>query len=213
MDGIHQRRFRNCIEEPESVTVVRMNGGNGMNASVKKEENMNANQVIKEQLTRFSDPEPGMSEQEREKYHQNILAKIESGKKLSSQELAYLRANDPRAYQKARRMEQKRQWLEQQMKKCKSKQEVREVVEDAIGHVSEKDPDRDAIIATYQDAYQEFRKTARYRRLPDTRKEAEEEEKQGKRRSQPLEEGDSEEFARTPLSEVYDALPVFDTVG
>ena len=38
-----------------------------MNASVKKEENMNANQVIKEQLTRFSDPEPGMSEQEREK--------------------------------------------------------------------------------------------------------------------------------------------------
>ena len=43
-----------------------------MNASVKKEENMNANQVIKEQLIRFSDPEPGMSEQEREKYHQNI---------------------------------------------------------------------------------------------------------------------------------------------
>ena len=84
-----------------------------MNASVKKEENMNANQVIKEQLIRFSDPEPGMSEQEREKYHQNILAKIESGKKLSSQELAYLRVNDPMAYQKARRMEQKRQWLEQ----------------------------------------------------------------------------------------------------
>ena len=184
-----------------------------MNASVKKEESINANQVIKEQLTRFSDPEPGMSEQEREKYHQNILAKIESGKKLSSQEMAYLRANDPRAYQKARRMEQKRQWLEQQMKKCKSKQEVREVVEDAITHVSEKDPDRDAIIATYQEAYQEFRKTARYRRLPETRKDAEEEEKQGKRRSQPLEEGNPEELARTPLSEVYDALPVFDTVG
>ena len=69
-----------------------------MNASVKKEESINANQVIKEQLTRFSDPEPGMSEQEREKYHQNILAKIESGKKLSSQEMAYLRANEPRAY-------------------------------------------------------------------------------------------------------------------
>lgn len=99
------------------------------------------------------------------------------------------------------------------MKKCKSKQEVREVVEDAIGHVSEKDPDRDAIIATYQDAYQEFRKTARYRCLPDTRKEAEEEEKQGKRRLQTLEEGDTEGLARTPLSEVYDALPVFDTVG
>ena len=153
-----------------------------------------------------------MSEQERERYHQNILAKIESGKKLSSQELAYLRVNDPMAYQKARRMEQKRQWLEQQMKKCKSKQEVREVVENAITHVSEKDPDRDAIIATYQEAYQEFRKTARYRRLPDTRKEAEEEEKQGKRKSQAF-EGDSAELARTPLSEIYDALPVFDTVG
>lgn len=86
------------------------------------------------------------------------------------------------------------------------------MVEDAIGHVSEKDPDRDAIIATYQDAYQEFRKTTRYRRLPDTRKEAEEEEKQGKRRLQTLEE-DTEGLARTPLSEVYDALPVFDTVG
>ena len=98
------------------------------------------------------------------------------------------------------------------MKKCKSKQEVREVVENAITHVSEKDPDRDAIIATYQEAYQEFRKTARYRRLPDTRKEAEEEEKQGKRKSQAF-EGDPAELARTPLSEIYDALPVFDTVG
>ena len=37
---------------------------------------------------------------------------------------------------------------------------------------------------SYQEAYQEFRKTARYRRLPDTRKEAEEEGKQGKRKSQ-----------------------------
>lgn len=184
-----------------------------MNASVKKEGTIHVNQVIKEQLARFSDPEPGMSEQDREKYHQNILAKIESGKKLSSQELAYLRANDPRAYQKARRMEQKRQWLEQQMKKCKSKQEVREVVGDAITHVSEKDPDRNAIVATYQEAYQEFRKTAKYRRLPDTRKEAEEEEKQGKRKSRIVDDGDFAEIDRTPLSEVYDALPVFDTVG
>ena len=108
-------------------------------------------------------------------------------------------------------MEQKRQWLTEQMKKCKSKQEVSDVVNDAIAHVAEKDPDRDAIIATYREAYKEFRKTPGYCRLPDTRKEAGEEEKRGKKR-QHAGEIDTDSDV-TPLVEVYDALPVFDAKG
>ena len=184
-----------------------------MDASVNKEEksSRDVNQVIKEALLKMSDPTPDMSDEERESYHQKILAKLESGQKLTSQELAFLRANDPAAYQKACRMEQKRQWLTEQMKKCKSKQEVSDVVNDAIAHVSEKDPDRDAIIATYREAYKEFRKTPGYCRLPDTRKEAGEEEKRGKKR-QHAGEIDTDSDV-TPLVEVYDALPVFDAKG
>ena len=111
-----------------------------MDASVNKEEKstQNINQVIKEALFKMSDPTPDMTDEERESYHRKLLAKLESGQKLTSQELAFLRTNDPAAYQKARRMEQKRQWLTEQMKKCKSKQEVSDVVNDAIAHVSEK---------------------------------------------------------------------------
>lgn len=184
-----------------------------MDASVNKEEKstQNINQVIKEALFKMSDPTPDMTDEERESYHRKLLAKLESGQKLTSQELAFLRTNDPAAYQKARRMEQKRQWLTEQMKKCKSKQEVSDVVSDAIAHVSEKDPDRNAIIATYREAYKEFRKTPGYCRLPDTRKEAEEEEKRGKKRQYA---GDIDSASDvTPLAEVYDALPVFDAKG
>ena len=112
--------------------------------------------MIKEALFKMSDPTPDMTDEERESYHRKLLAKLESGQKLTSQELAFLRTNDPAAYQKARRMEQKRQWLTEQMKKCKSKQEVSDVVNDAIAHVSEKGSDRNAIIATYREAYKEF---------------------------------------------------------
>ena len=85
------------------------------------------------------------------------------------------------------------------------------MVNDAIARVSEKDPDRNAIIATDREAYKEFRKTSGYCRLPDTRKEAEEEEKRGKKR---LSAGDVDADSDvTPLVEVYDALPVFDAKG
>lgn len=184
-----------------------------MNASVKEESKTNANQLIKQGIARMYDPQPQMSDLEREEYHNRILAKIESGKKLSPQEMAYLRANDTISYQKARRMEQKRQWLENQMKKCRSKQEVRETVEDAIVDVSQKDPDRNAIIATYQDAYQEFRKTSKYRRLPDTRKEAQEEIKYRKKSTSGLDGEEREMLETTPLVEIYDELPQFDTTG
>ena len=93
-----------------------------MDASVNKEEKstQNINQVIKEALFKMSDPTPNMTDEERESYHRKLLAKLESGQKLTSQELAFLRTNDPAAYQKARRMEQKRQWLTEQMKKRRS---------------------------------------------------------------------------------------------
>lgn len=52
-----------------------------MDASVNKEEksSRDVNQVIKEALLKMSDPTPDMSDEERESYHQKILAKLESG--------------------------------------------------------------------------------------------------------------------------------------
>jgi hypothetical protein len=57
-----------------------------MDASVNKEEKstQNINQVIKEALFKMSDPTPDMTDEERESYHRKLLAKLESGQKLTS---------------------------------------------------------------------------------------------------------------------------------
>lgn len=200
--------------------------------AVENQEPLTVNQVIKKELEKLYDPEPDMTQEEHEAYHKKLLAKIESGKKLTVKEMNYLRMHDPAAYQKARRMEQKREKLKTQMKHCKSKQEVAEVVSDAISHISEKDPDKEAIIATYKEAFKEFKKTPKYNSLPDTKREAEAKELHGKRKKLYLEgkgfseidmwflDMDDEKYGEdglrrvddgaTPLSEVYDAMPSLD---
>ncbi len=129
-------------------------------------------------------------------------------------------------------MKQKREMLEAQMKHCRSKQEVDETVNDAISHISEKDPDKQALIATYREAYKEFRKTTGYKSLPDTKKEAERRRGKGRRL---LWEGNSlcemdpwpgtagETYGvdglcrvgdgATPLDEIYDSMPMLDVIG
>jgi hypothetical protein len=176
-----------------------------------KQEKLTAGQVIKQELEKLYDPEPDMTEEEQTAYKNKILAKLESGKRLSAKEMDYLRTHDPVAYQKARRLEQKRVMMETKLKQCKSKQEVNEVVGDAIANISDKDPDKQAIINTYQETVKEFKKTQRYVKLPDTKKEAQEQEKYERGKISFQEEGWSKDA--TPLAELYDAMPTLDVVG
>lgn len=211
-----------CLKERE----------NRMDA-IENQEKLTASQVIRQELEKLCDPDQGMTEEEHAQYKNKILAKIERGKKLTAKEMSYLRVHDPVAYQRARRMEQKRMQMEARLKKCKSKQEVEEVVNEAVSNISEKDPDKQAIIATYQEVKKEFKKTPKYRSLPDTKKEAEAKTLHGKRKRKLLGKTDSGEEMlwllqeeaygadglrrvndeATPLDELYDAMPDLDVTG
>ena len=56
-----------------------------------------------------------------------ITAKMRAGKKLSSAEMKYLQEKDPATYQKAKELEMTRQKYEQELKRCKTKEDVQRV--------------------------------------------------------------------------------------
>lgn len=56
-----------------------------------------------------------------------IQTKLMSGKKLSSEEMDYLRENNPDLYKKAKAIEMEREAYERELKQCKTKEEVEKV--------------------------------------------------------------------------------------
>lgn len=196
-----------------------------------QEEPLTARQILKQELEGLNDPFPDMTEEDHSAYQQKLAAKIKSGKKLTSQEMSYLRMRCPALYQMARRVEYKRMKLEQKLKQASSKQEVEEIYNEMVGAVSEKDPDKEAILNAYRDVYEEFKKTKEYAALPETEREAEAEKLHGKRKKMFLEgkmftEWDMifgeeeqdilikmEDDGATPISEMLDGLPVLDVQG
>ena len=61
-----------------------------------------------------------------------IKQKLQSGQKLSSEELGFLRTNDPKTYKKAKAADDAREELKAELKKAKSKSEAREAVTRAM---------------------------------------------------------------------------------
>lgn len=101
-----------------------------------------------------------------------ITAKLKAGKRLTAEEKAFLMKHSPALYQTARRIELQREALEEQLKHAKSKEEANEIIGNALGGVSKKDPDAQYIIAAYQDEAKEFKESKAYSKLPDTKEEA-----------------------------------------
>ena len=56
-----------------------------------------------------------------------IELKLNSGQKLTAEEMAYLRDHDPQAYQRVKAMESEQKNYEQELKRCKTKEEVQRV--------------------------------------------------------------------------------------
>lgn len=54
----------------------------------------------------------------------SLYAKLQTGKKLSAQEMDYLRTNDPVSYQKAKEIEAERESYKQELKRCRTKEDV-----------------------------------------------------------------------------------------
>lgn len=129
---------------------------------------------IGEQIMNYihSMKEEGQRGESKEEYEARIYAKVQSGKKLTADEMNYLARNNPALYRKALRAQIMRNSLESKLQCCKSKQEAEEVFAAAVSSISEKDPDRDVIIAALNQAYKEFKEAPQYNRLPNTIEEA-----------------------------------------
>ena len=117
------------------------------------------------------DPTAGMTDEQKERFIKKLYAKIQSGKKLTPDEMQYLRQNDPVTYMKVARVQAQREALETQLKSCKSKEEAQNIYLDKVSRISEDDPARQERRAAYDDAFDEYRKSGDYKSLPDTEKE------------------------------------------
>ena len=84
--------------------------------------------------TKLSDPTARQAEEIRlaqadgsSKLSSQIRTKLASGKKLTREEMEYLQKNDPQTYQKAKAIEEEQKSYEEELKKCKTKEDVQRV--------------------------------------------------------------------------------------
>jgi hypothetical protein len=85
----------------------------------------------------YLDPTAGMTDEQKERFIKKLYAKIQSGKKLTPDEMQYLRQNDPVTYMKVARVQAQREALETQLKSCKSKEEAQDLYLDKVSRISE----------------------------------------------------------------------------
>lgn len=143
----------------------------------KAPENMNeksAATIWKESIALMEQALAGVSEEDKAAYEQKIRQKMQSGRKLTSEELNYLRVNQPELYRSAMRVETARKVLRIKLKNCKSKEEVQNVVEIQMEVLKamEGDPDREYMTAMVEHEVETFRKSSAYARLPERREDA-----------------------------------------
>ena len=141
------------------------------------------------------------SDEEKGKRLGAIQAKLRAGKKLTSEEMDYLRANDPEAYMHALRIQQARKSLEASLKHAKSKQEAQEIISSAVSSITKNDPDREAMIAAVSDVADKFMKSAEYNKLPATDDEAKK-----KRKNQFSDEAEEDEDSTSQFDQ-FDGEP------
>lgn len=129
--------------------------------------------TIQSGIMEFLNPTAGLSEEEKQAYENKILQKLRSGKKLTSEEMNYLRVKNPAMYAQAARVQAMRENLKSQLESCRSKEEVEKVYGDAVSLVGKEDPMKEAIIAAYDDVTKEFKETDQYQALPEKEEDAE----------------------------------------
>ncbi len=91
--------------------------------------------------------DPDTQEEKKQEMLSRIMGKLKSGKKLSAKELDFLRRTDPILYAHALRVQRMAEALKQQLSHAKSKQEANDMITSAIAGVSDKDPDKEDLLA------------------------------------------------------------------
>lgn len=124
--------------------------------------------IWKEAIEALVDPTSGMEESERANYEQKIMQKLKTGRRLTSDELEYLRLHNPDLYKSAVRVEVSRKALREKLSNCKSKEEVQQVVWNQMEtlRAMEKDPDIEYMSAMVKKEIDDFKKSSEYARLP-----------------------------------------------
>lgn len=155
-----------------------------------------------------------MTEEDRAKMDAKIMAKLESGKKLSQEELNYLMKTNPIMYAHAMRVQRMAEAVEEQLKHARSKEEADRIISAATTCISKNDPDRQYIFAAVNRIATEFHKSGAYEKLPNTMEDADKKknDEAGDVFSDAEEDDDKAQFDLknwSPLTEVYDSMPTF----
>lgn len=167
-------------------------------SSIQKEEKGTRTAIQQEIVAELIDQTAGLEEPERKEYEQKIIQKMKTGRRLTAEELNYLKVHNPELYRTAMRVENARKSLRTRLENCRSKKEVQQVVtvQMEVLHAMKNDPDREYMAAMVQREIGEFKRSSTYARLPL-------EEQQGKQRKRKVlsesESGEKELFYKEAL--------------
>lgn len=121
---------------------------------------------LKEKWKDILDPTGGMSDEEKARYEEKVNKKIKNGEKLTGAEMQFIRTKSPYLYAMISRVQLQRQALEEKLKHCRSKEEVEEAYNQSMMRISKKDPAKVPLQAAYNNVTEEFKKTGKYKNLP-----------------------------------------------
>lgn len=153
-----------------------------------------------------------MDAEQEKKYMQRIEAKLKSGKKLTTDELNYLKIHNYSLYLIAMRIQNAKERLENQLKNCKSKEEVNDVVSIALS-IGDKDPDKEYMMAALNETIQKFRQNNQYARLPERSHAHGDKKKKHVLAIGRKKEDEKEQLKNyTPIQELLDTLPTFNVI-
>lgn len=127
-------------------------------------------EIWRETISMMEEALVKIPEEKRAAYEQKIRQKMQAGKKLSGEELNYLRVYQPELYQSALRVENARKVLRTKLQSCKSKEEVDNVVsvQTEVLRAMEGDPDKEYMSAMVRHEVDTFKKSKAYARLPQS---------------------------------------------
>lgn len=158
-----------------------------------------------------------MSEEKKKNIENRILSKLKMGKKLTAGEMEYLRKYNTTLYYRALRIQKMAEAVKEQIKHAKSKEEVDRIVAQNMEGISDKDPDKECIVAAINEVANKFKQTDAYKRLPNTDEEAQKRKKSGAKAEIDFDNDDEDSkdldfdvMNWTPLQEVIDSLPTLN---
>ena len=100
---------------------------------------------------------------------------------------------------------------------AKSKQEANDMITSAIAGVSDKDPDKEYLLAAYNEVSKNFHKSPAYQRLPNTPEDAKKRKTNNPNAHFTDDEDTNEDtddlLSWTPLQEIIDAAPTLECQG